>query len=221
MACCPLNAAVVQTGESIMVADFSTSDYERPHQEVCSALVVPIAYQKKLAGLIHLHSLAPGHFDSGTLEIVQTLAVQSAIAWQNNKRYQEQITQNETLNRRTVMLSKLFGTALALTVDQPLEQSLQTLAHILQETTPYQNVVISLIDPETKLENRVAGAGMSAGFVNVLKTIIRHGNSFRRHCGRSIRSERLFHSRRAGDTCCRREGQNPSVAVRKNPAMQA
>jgi PAS domain S-box-containing protein len=165
----PVEREVVKKKEAIIVDDFSKSDYEPPHSDVCSALVIPIAYQKRLAGLIHLHSPAPSHFDRGILEIIQTLAVQAAIALENNARFQEQISRNETLNSRAEMLSGLFTSTSALTAGQPLEQSLQTLAQVLQKTTPYESVVISLVDPETKMQNRVAGVGMSAEVLNALK----------------------------------------------------
>ena len=91
-----------------MVADFTGSQYAPAHEDVRSALVVPIAYKDQIAGLIHLHSLAPARFDQGTLEIVQTLAVQSAIALGNAQRFQEQISANEILSQRVEFFSKLF-----------------------------------------------------------------------------------------------------------------
>ena len=167
----PLEQAAVRQGKALLVSDFSASKnkYEPPHQGVCSALVVPIAYQKKLAGLIHLHSESPNHFDEATQEIIQTLAVQAAIALGNTQRFQEQLSLNEMLNRRTEMLSHLFESTSAMKVDRPLDQSLDMLAGVLQKTTPYQVVVISLIDTETKLQQPVAAAGLPVETLNALK----------------------------------------------------
>ena len=43
------------------------------------------------------------------------------------------------------------------------------LAHAIQEATPFQMVLISTIEPETMLQNRVAGVGMPAETLNALK----------------------------------------------------
>ena len=75
-----------------------------------------------------------------------------------------------TLTHRAEMLSNLFETASAMTVEQPLEESLDTLAHVLQENTPFQVVLISLVDAETKIQQRVAGAGVPVETFNAMKT---------------------------------------------------
>ena len=165
----PIERAVLEGGSPVLVADFNQSEYERPHPGVQSALVVPITYQKQTSGLIHLHSLSPGGFDQSTLEIVQTLAIQAAIALGNSQRYQDQLHQNEALTRRAEMLSKLFKTTSALSADQPMEQSLEALAYGIQEATPFQIVLISIVDPETLMQRRITGVGMPLETLNVLK----------------------------------------------------
>ena len=165
----PIERAVLKHNEAIVVADFAKSRYKPAHEGVCSAMVVPIAYQNKIAGLIHLHSLTPSRFDQMTLEIIQLLAVQAAIALGNAQRFQEQIFDNEVLKRRAGTLSDLFENASVLTFDQPLEQSLETLARGIQEATPFQVVLISIVEPETKMQNRVAGVGMPVETLNTLR----------------------------------------------------
>jgi GAF domain-containing protein/sensor histidine kinase regulating citrate/malate metabolism len=165
----PIEQAVLSGGEALLVADFTESEYKPAHEEVQSALIVPIAYKNQIAGLIHLHSLVPARFDQDTLEIVQTLAVQSAIALGNAQRFQEQISANEILNRRAGIFSNLFELVSGQTVDRPLEQSLEMLAQGIQEATPFQVVLISIIEPETMMQNRVAGVGMPVETLNGLK----------------------------------------------------
>jgi GAF domain-containing protein len=165
----PIEQAVLSNGEALFVADFTESEYKPAHEEVRSALVVPIAYKNQIAGLIHLHSVAPAHFNQDSLDIVQTLAVQSAIALGNAQRFQEQISANETLNRRAGIFSNLFEMVSGQTVDRPLEQSLEMLAQGIQEATPFQVVLISIIEPETMMQNRVAGVGMPEETLQALK----------------------------------------------------
>jgi PAS domain S-box-containing protein len=56
------------------------------------------------------------------------------------------------------------------TVARPLEQSLEMLAEGIQEATPFQVVLISIIEPETLMQARVAGVGMPAETLDALKS---------------------------------------------------
>jgi PAS domain S-box-containing protein len=165
----PIEHAILAGGEALLVADFTGSEFVPPHEGIQSALVVPIAYKDQISGLIHLHSQAPGHFDQNTLEIIQTLAVQSAIALGNAQRLQEQISANEISKRRADIFSNLFEMVSDQTIDRPLEQSLEMLAHAIQETTPFQVVLISTIEKGTLMQNRIAGVGMPLETLNALK----------------------------------------------------
>ncbi|MRR31257.1 GAF domain-containing protein, partial [bacterium] len=165
----PIEQAVLGRGEPILVTQFESHEFQPAHDGVRSALVVPIAYQGKTVGLIHLHSLTASRFDQTALEIIQTLAVQAAIALGNAQRFQEQVRRNELLNRRADTLSHLFETASSLNVDQPVESSLESLAYGIQEATPFQIVLISVIEPESMMQRRVAGVGMPLETLNMLK----------------------------------------------------
>jgi GAF domain-containing protein/two-component sensor histidine kinase len=61
-----------------------------PHAGVQSALVVPLLYQEKVAGLIELHSLSPNRFDAAVVENIQALAIQAALVLGNALEYREQ-----------------------------------------------------------------------------------------------------------------------------------
>jgi PAS domain S-box-containing protein len=165
----PIEGVVLKRGKALLVADFAGSKYQPPHEEVHSAVVVPLAYQKKVTGLLHLHSSQAGCFDQSSLEMVQTLAAQAAIAIENAQHFQEQTARNDLLERRARALSGLVKSASALTVEQSLGQSLDALAHAIQETTPFQAVLVSVVDPETLLQDRLAGVGMSAETWNAMK----------------------------------------------------
>jgi PAS domain S-box-containing protein len=165
----PIEQAVLTHGEPTSVDDFENHEYRPSHEGVRSALVVPIAYKGQTVGLIHLHSMSASWFDRTALDITQTLAVQAAIALGNANRFQEQVRRNELLNRRADTLSRLFESASALAIDQPLEKSLEVLATAIQEATPFQVVLISIVEQETMLQRRVAGVGMPLETLNMLK----------------------------------------------------
>ena len=165
----PIELAVLKKGDAILVDDFASAAYQPSHEDVRSALVVPIAYQDKIVGLLHLHSLSPSRFDQDALEITQALAVQAAIALGNTRRFQDQVQRNALLNRRAETLSRLFESASSLGIDQPLEQSLEVLSTGIQEATPFQIVLMSIVDPDTMMQRRVTGVGMPSETLNLLK----------------------------------------------------
>lgn len=180
----PLEQMALKQGESLIVNDFQTAvipisrlesgqsaealDSDAPkgiemqpaHSGVRSALVVPIAYQGQIAGLIHLHSRKPEHFQETAREIVEVLAVQAAIALGNAQRYHDQLRRSELLNRRVETLSKLFEVSQVLQADQPLDQALEAIAYAIQESTPFDIVLISVYDSQTQMLQRVAGTGI-------------------------------------------------------------
>jgi PAS domain S-box-containing protein len=166
----PIEQKAIESGEAILVTDYSNSEYQPSHDGVRSALVVPIAYQQSKAGLIHLHSYVPERFDQTSVEIIQVLAIQAAIALGNAQRYQEQVQRNELLSRRAQILSKLLETTSALMADLPLEQALEALAYGIQEATPFQAVLMSIVDPEAMMQRRVAGVGMPLETLQLLKS---------------------------------------------------
>jgi PAS domain S-box-containing protein len=176
----PLERQVLQQAEALIVGDFDqpeptsvppvaqdkrsqpleTEHIAPAHAGIRSALVVPIAYQGQVAGLIHLHSKSPHHFGAAEREVGEALAIQAAIALGNARRFQEQKKRSEELNRRVETLSKIFEVAQVLQSEQPLEQSLEAIAYAIQAATPFDRVLISLYDPEQNHFKRVTGAGI-------------------------------------------------------------
>ncbi|HLO29760.1 MAG TPA: GAF domain-containing protein [Anaerolineales bacterium] len=150
---------VIETGEAELVADYLMSDEAPIHEGVRSALIVPILSQGKTAGLIHLHGGHPGFFDQASLEVTQTLASQAAVALSNVQRYQEQRQRSELLRRRAETLTKLTEVSSVLNFEQPLEQSLRTIADSIREATSFQAVLISVYERETGLLRRITGVG--------------------------------------------------------------
>lgn len=161
-----LEQLVLTKEEPIIVDDYDHpdealgSDVKPPHEGIRSSLVVPIAYQDDLAGLIHLHSRTVGHFDMTALDITQALATQASIAIGNAIRFQEQKRRNELLNQRVETMSKLVEASQVLSPDQPLEDALEAIAYGIQDSTPFNVVLISVYNAEGNNLIRVAGAGL-------------------------------------------------------------
>ena len=163
-----LDQQVIETGDSQLISDYSFLDETPIHEGVRSALIVPILSHGKTAGLIHLHSDRPGFFDQASLEVIQTLASQAAVALGNVQRYQEQRQSTELLRRRAETLTKLTKVSQVLDFDQPLEQSLRTIANSIREATSFQAVLISIYEKETGMLRRITGVGFPPDTLNTL-----------------------------------------------------
>ncbi|HUE98824.1 MAG TPA: GAF domain-containing protein, partial [Anaerolineales bacterium] len=163
-----LDQKVIETGDSQLISDYLLSDETPIHEGVRSALIVPILSQGKTAGLIHLHSGRQGFFDQASLEVTQTLALQAAVALGNVQRYQEQRQRTELLRRRAETLTKFTEVSHSLNFEQPLEQSLRTIASSMREATPFQAVLISIYERETGLLRRMTGVGFPPDTLNEL-----------------------------------------------------
>ena len=173
-----LEQAVLEQGEALVVEDFeltgpaalssAPAQGAPAHSGVRSALVVPIAYQGRVAGLIHLHAKEPGRFDRAAREIGEALAVQAATALGNAHRYQEQVKRGELLDRRVDTLSKLYETSQIMQADRPLEEALEAIGQAIQATTQFEAVLVSVYDANSDNLKRVAALGMPAEAVEEL-----------------------------------------------------
>ncbi len=166
----PLEQAVVKTDAPLNIPDLSHSEYQAPHPGVQSILVVPISHQRSTAGLICLHGKTAGQFDETTVEILQSLAVQAAVALNNALAYEQQTHHGALLKRELETLSRLIQVSRVLKPNQSLQNSLSAIASAIQSATPFQAVVISICSPETRVLNRVVGVGLSQDQWNELQS---------------------------------------------------
>ncbi|MCX7753760.1 MAG: GAF domain-containing protein [Anaerolineales bacterium] len=145
--------------QPVVVAEFNEQSAP-PHTSVRSALAVALSYQDETFGFIELHAQQAGHFDETRAEIIKTIAVQGAIALQSAFSQREQRNRMETLRRRAEAFNQLTETMKQLRASPALATSLELLAQSIQKATPFNTVLISLNDLETKLLTRVAAAGI-------------------------------------------------------------
>lgn len=155
----PLEQKVIDSGEPELIVNLAQTGQPPFHEGVLSTMIVPIINQGKTAGLIHLHSGKTGFFDQTSLQVMVTLASQTAVALGNIQRYQEQAQRTELLRRRAETLAKLTEIGSVLNFEQPLEQLLQVIANGICESTPFDAVLISVHESETGLLRRVTGVG--------------------------------------------------------------
>jgi len=165
-----LELRAAESRELIQLSDFEAQGETPPHENVRSALILPIAHHGRILGLIYLHASQTAFFQADAVEIVQTIAMQAAIAISNAQRYQNERLRAEMMRRRADTLIKLSDVGYTLNFEQPLEQTLHSIAQGIKESTPFQVVLISLYEPETAMLRRVTAVGIPQEALNELLT---------------------------------------------------
>jgi GAF domain-containing protein/nitrogen-specific signal transduction histidine kinase len=162
----PSELDVISTGVAKIITEPGPDG--QPHEGIQSAMIVPIINLGKTIGLIHLHSQQSAFFDDASLDVIQTLAAQAAVAISNANRYQGQRQFVERFRRRADALTKLSEVGPLTNFDQPLEQSLRLVANGIREATPFGAVLVSIYESDTGLLRRVAGVGFASDTLNEL-----------------------------------------------------
>lgn len=158
----------VSSGTPQYLVDVNETDDPPPHDGVRSLMVVPIIIRGKTVGLIELHSENPYYFDDASLNVMQTLASQASVAINNIQRFQDQNQQAELLRRRADVLSRLSDASLVVDLEQPLEQSLKTIAVNISASTNFKAVLISVYEQDEGMLRRVTGVGFPQDTLNDL-----------------------------------------------------
>ncbi len=150
---------VLESRSPLVLTEFSQED--APHDGVQSVLLLPIAYQDDVFGLMELHSPALNTFTVEMQETLRAISIQAAIALGNALRYQEQQSRAESARRRAEILNVLLETSRALRGQDNLEAALKTIALGIQKATPFQVVLMSVMESNTAMLRRVTAAGLS------------------------------------------------------------
>ncbi len=165
----PLELEAIRKNESLIVNDFS-EEGAAPHDDVHSALMVPISYKGELIGLLSLHSSHPNFFTAETNEFAQSLAVQAGISLSNAHRYQDEKHRAELMRRRADTLVRLTDVSYGLGYDQPLDHALNLIARGMRDATPFRVVLISVLEADTGMLRRVTAVGIPQEALNELMT---------------------------------------------------
>jgi len=151
-----------------LVSDFDQEGFFPPHAGIHSALVVPLLHQKRLVGLLQLHSKKPAYFDAKAMDLAETLAIQAAVALSNAWLYQSELQRSEVFRRRSETLTRLSNASYAIGPDVSLEESLRVIGQGIHDSTPFQVVLVSLYEPEGGQLRRVVGIGIPQETLNEL-----------------------------------------------------
>jgi two-component system, NarL family, sensor histidine kinase DevS len=136
---------VLRDGKPLRLADLSqhpeSTGFPAHHPRMTSFLGVPIVYQGRVLGDLYLtNKIGADEFSPEDETIVTLFAAQAAVAMENARLFE-----NEA--RRSAQLDALNRVGRDLTRILDLDQLLQRMAEMLQESFNYQNVQVFWVDP--------------------------------------------------------------------------
>jgi PAS domain S-box-containing protein len=156
-----LELQVLSSGEAVAIADVDQDRIDILHDGIESMLIVPVLYQQKRLGLIELHASFPRRFDTSSIEIVQSLASQAAVALTNAIQYEQQTRRGELLKHEQETLNSLFQVQQDMDHNHALADALQIVARAICQATPFQSALISVYDPKDSQLYRLTCVGVS------------------------------------------------------------
>ncbi|NOK61437.1 MAG: GAF domain-containing protein [Chloroflexi bacterium AL-W] len=118
------------------------------HETVRSVAAAPILWEGKAIGTITLVHHTPGHFTNGHLELLISVAAQSAIALENAELFRLTRSQKDLLERRAEELQRINQVSQHLTELMSPDQLLRLVAHLTHHTFGYEMVSILLYNGE-------------------------------------------------------------------------
>jgi adenylate cyclase len=129
-----------------------------PHQQlVRSVAAVPIAREERVLGVITLVHHTPSYFTGEHLDLLASVAAQSAIALENAELFRLTRSQNSLLERRNEELQRINQVSRMLTELMRPEQLVRLVAYLVHLTFGYPSVTILLRDGEELVVRAVAG----------------------------------------------------------------
>jgi adenylate cyclase len=128
------------------------------HQQmVRSVAAVPIMREERVLGVITLVHHTPGYFTPEHLDLLNSVAAQSAIALENAELFRLTRSQNSLLERRNEELQRINQVSRLLTELMRPEQLVRLVAYLVHLTFGYPSVTILLRDGEELAVRAVAG----------------------------------------------------------------
>ena len=155
-----LETSVLKAGEPLNVPDISKVGFRAPDPTIKSALMVPIIYQGKRNGLILLYSTVQNCFDETAVEIVLSLASQTALVLGNALQYEAQIKRATVLQKELDSVGQTLQVFRELSQESTLVDSLEVVANGIKEATPFRSILINTYDEEKDVLNRELAVGI-------------------------------------------------------------
>jgi signal transduction histidine kinase len=144
---------------SAWVSENPDASLFQEHPDLACAMVIPIHHAGQPAGLIHLHSRIPGHFDDASLRFGEGLASQVSAAIDAIERQRAQEAELEASLQQGKTLVQVSRLAQRARPDQPVEAAIGELAQILLRAIDAHRVEVFRLIPHSQELRPIAGAG--------------------------------------------------------------
>jgi PAS domain S-box-containing protein len=152
--------AVARGSDSVIIDDYTVSDYQVSPPEARSAIAASILYVEQVVGILHLYHTEPNHFDDQSAAFVVTLAAKASLGYGNAVRFQEQMERNERYRRRVDQLQRIFELGHMLPSNTEPLMVLEAVAYSVQQAVGFDIVLVLMVDEEAGVLRRVAHAGL-------------------------------------------------------------
>ncbi len=152
-------------------------DAQREGRQLCavrpsrSALIVPIFYEDRVVGWIHLLHAEPAAFDQAHQSFVESLAAQATLAIRNARLYQVQVKQRDLYLKRAEQIGRLSSIGNAFRLEKPLYELMRMTAEAISEGVGFKAVLISLVDGEPPALSRLAAVGIPDSLFDKMKQV--------------------------------------------------
>ncbi|MEN9934734.1 MAG: hypothetical protein RLZZ387_1313 [Chloroflexota bacterium] len=134
---------------------------------VRSVASVPIVREDQALGAITLVHHTPGYFTGEHLDLLSSVAAQSAIALENAELFRLTRSQNSLLERRAEDLARINQMSRYLAELMSLDQLLRLVAHLIHYTFGYPQVALLLREDQgLRVRATAGGTGQSAADVS-------------------------------------------------------
>lgn len=146
-----VTAQVIKSRKTIYLPDVDSAKNRRLHSVVHTSkeharsyLGIPLLVGEKIVGVLSGQSYQPDAFSPQHIELLETIALQAAIALQNASLFEE-------TRQRTNELSILYDISLALSREMDLERVMRALFEKCRQVLPMDAFYIALFDRETHI----------------------------------------------------------------------
>jgi adenylate cyclase len=152
---------ILEHREPVLIEDTRLDDRwvaTFPHQRlVRSVAAMPIMRERQILGVLTLVHHTPNYFTTDHLELLESVAAQSAITFENAELFRLTTMQKDMLERRTEELQQINRLSHHLTELMRPEQLLHLVTHLVQQTFNFPIVTVMLRDGHELVVSALAG----------------------------------------------------------------
>jgi GAF domain-containing protein len=152
--------AIHRGASSVIVPDYSESEYKPLPRDARSGLAASILYVDQTVGVLHVYHTEANRFDEYAATFITTMATKASLGYGNAIRFQEQMERSERLRRRVEQLNRIFELSHMLPSNTEPILVLEAVAFSIQQAVGFDSVVMLLSDETEGVMKRVAQSGL-------------------------------------------------------------